>query len=122
MRPSFQADADFNKKIIAGLRRREPAIRFRTAVEGKVVGRPDPEVLAIAAREDRILVSHDRRTMPAHFAHFIQHQASPGLIIVEQDFAIGAAIEQLLLIWAASDHSDWEDTIGYIPMWHQTVN
>jgi hypothetical protein len=28
MRPRFQADADFNQKIVLGLRRREPAIDF----------------------------------------------------------------------------------------------
>lgn len=45
MRPRFQADADLNQKIVAGLRRREPTIDFRTAREGGLIGRPDPEVL-----------------------------------------------------------------------------
>jgi hypothetical protein len=36
-------------------------------------------------------VSHDRDTMPAHFARFAQTQSSPGLIIVEQDLGIGPA-------------------------------
>lgn len=34
MRPRFQADADFNQRIVVGLRRRDPAIDFRTASEG----------------------------------------------------------------------------------------
>jgi hypothetical protein len=67
MKPRFQADADFNQKIVAGLRRREPAIEFQSADEGGVIGRPDPEVLAQAASEGRVLVSHDRQTMPGHF-------------------------------------------------------
>ncbi len=54
--------------------------------------------------------------MPAHFARFVQIQPSPGLIIVEQDLGIGVAIEQLLLIWAASDHEEWQNDIGYLPM------
>ena len=66
MKPRFLADADFNQKIVLGLLRREPAIDFQTASQGGVIGRPDPEVLSVAARENRILVSHDRGTMPAH--------------------------------------------------------
>jgi hypothetical protein len=56
MKPRFLADADFNEKIILGLLRREPTIDFQTASQGDVIGRPDPEVLAIAARENRILI------------------------------------------------------------------
>ncbi len=84
MKPRFLADADFNRKIILGLRRWEPTIDFQTAHEGDVPARPDPEGLSIAARENRILVSHDRRTMPAHFARFRETQSSPGLILVSQ--------------------------------------
>ncbi len=75
MKPRFQADADFNPKIIAGLRRREPAIDFQTVYQGDVIGRPDPDVLLIAARSGRIVVSHDRRTMPAYFARFVETQS-----------------------------------------------
>ena len=116
MKPRFQADADFNQKIIAGLRRREPTIDFQTAGQGEVIGRPDPEILLITARAGRIVVSHDRRTMPAHFARFVEAQSSPGLIVVSQDVDIGAAINDLLLIWAASDSEEWTDTIGFVPI------
>ncbi len=116
MKPRFQADADFNQKIIAGLRRREPTIDFQTAEEGDVIGRPDPEVLLIAARSGRIVVSHDRRSMSAYVARFIQTQACPGLIVVSQELHIGAAIDDLLLIWAATDSEEWQDKIGFVPI------
>jgi len=116
MRPSFQADADLNHKIVAGLRRREPAIDFQDAHSGDVIGKPDPEVLALAAGQRRVLVSHDRRTMMAHFRRFIQHQDSPGLIVVSQDLDIGQAIEELLLIRAATEVQEWEDTVLFVPL------
>jgi Domain of unknown function (DUF5615) len=116
MKPRFLADADFNHKIIAGLRRRELAIDFQTASQGGVVGQPDPEVVLIAARADRILVSHDRRTMPGHFVRFTETQSSPGLILVSQKIDIGVAIEDLLLIWAASESEEWRDKIGFVPI------
>ena len=103
MRPRFQADADFNQKIVAGLRRRESIIDFMSAWDGHVIGKPDPEVLRIASEATRILVSHDRNTMPGHFAKFIEGQSSPGVIIISQELDIGAAIEDLLLVWATTD-------------------
>ena len=75
---SISADADLNQKIVMALRRREPAIDFQSAHEGGFAGRPDPEMLAIAAGAGRVLVSHDRRTMIRHFAGFLRNQTSPG--------------------------------------------
>ena len=57
---------------------------------------PDPEVLALAAEQDRILVSHDFQTMPRHFGDFLQARgSSPGVIVVPQSLPIGEAIEEL---------------------------
>ena len=103
MRPRFQADADFNQEIVTGIRRREPSLDFLGARDDGVIGLADPEVLAIAARSDRILISHDRKTMPGHFARFRETQSSPGLIIVPQDLDVGAAIEDLLLVWVITE-------------------
>ncbi len=70
---------------------------FRTADEAQIRGLPDPEVLAAAAREGRILVSHDHRTMPVHFANFIAIQQSPGVFLLAQDLLTRIAVEELLL-------------------------
>lgn len=116
MRPRFQADADFNHKIVVGLRRREPAIDLLSAHEGGVIGAPDPDVLRIAAESRRILISHDRKTMPGHFARYRETRSSPGVIIVSQDLDIGAAIEDLLLIWLATEPEEWIDHLGFVPV------
>ncbi|MGH9783346.1 MAG: DUF5615 family PIN-like protein [Terriglobia bacterium] len=116
MKPRFQADADFNQKIIAGLRRREPAIDFQTALQGDVIACPDPEVLLLAARQGRIVVTHDRRSMPAHFSRFVETHDSPGLIVVSQELDIAAVMDDLLLIWAASDSAEWQGKIGFVPI------
>jgi hypothetical protein len=116
MRPRFQADADFNHKIVVGLRWREPSLDFVDADEGGVAGVPDPEVLAIASQSGRIPVSHDRNTMPRHFAELMDRRSSPGFIIVSQDLDIWAAIEDLLLRWATTDASEWIDQIGFVPL------
>src|SRR5437016_1646601 len=98
MKPRFQADADLNQNIVLATIRREPAIDFQSANSADLVKRPDPEVLAIAARTGRLLVTHDQRTMPWHFAEFIAAQVSPGLLVVPQHLPIAPVVENLLLI------------------------
>jgi hypothetical protein len=116
MTPRFQADADFNQRIVLGLRRREPAIDFRDARDSGVIGVADAGVLRIAAESGRILISHDRKTIPGHLARFLESQSSPGVILVSQDLDIGAAIEDLLIIWAASDADEWRNQLGFVPL------
>ena len=84
MRPRFQADENLNAKIIAGVLRREPGVDFQSATAANLIGLTDPEVLAIAAEAGRILVSHDRQTMPGHFSGIVAESNSAGLLIVSQ--------------------------------------
>lgn len=116
MKIRFQADADLNQHIIQAVRRRQPAIDFQTADEAGIRGLPDSDVLAAAAREGRILVSHDFHTMPAHFADFIATQHSPGVFLLSQDWPIRAAAEELLMIWETSEAEEWADFIQWLPL------
>jgi hypothetical protein len=116
MKVRFQADADLNAEIVAGVRRREPGIDFQTAEEANLRGLPDQSVLVLAAQEHRILVTHDRRTMPRHFADFIRHRTSPGVFIVAQNVSVRVAIEELLLVWVASDSEEWRNLIVKLPL------
>ena len=116
MKIKLQADADFSETIIQALQRREPAIDFQTADDGKVRGLVDPEVLAVAAREGRILVSHDHHTMPMHFANFIASQQSPGIFLLAQTLPIRIAVEELLMIWEVSEAEEWLNTLQYLPL------
>jgi hypothetical protein len=56
MKVRFQADADLKHAIVRATLRREPTIDFRSAASADLAGRDDMEVLAIAAREGRVLV------------------------------------------------------------------
>jgi predicted nuclease of predicted toxin-antitoxin system len=55
----FLADASLSRAIVSGVVRAEPAIDFLTASAAQLAGVPDEEVLAIAGREGRVLVTHD---------------------------------------------------------------
>ena len=116
MKVRFIADYDFNGEIRDGLVRREPSIDFLSGFEAGLEGVPDPDVLEKAADEGRVLVTHDQRTMPYHFAEFIPRRQSPGVFILPQRIEIGAAIDELLLIWSASDSDEWINLILYLPL------
>jgi len=51
----FLADASLHDATVTGCRRREPAMDFLSANEANLEGIPDPEVLAFATQQDRIL-------------------------------------------------------------------
>ncbi len=116
MKVRYQADADLNDDIVTGVRRRAPEMDFQTAYEALLEGLEDPDVLALAAESGRILVTHDRRTMPTHFGKFIESRRSPGLFIVSQHTDLLHVIEELILIWAASEAEEYINSTRTLPL------
>jgi hypothetical protein len=116
MKIRFLADADLNYSIVAALKRREPGVDFLIASAAGLEGLPDSEVLKVAARQGRILTTHDRRTMPHHFGEFIQEQASPGVFVVSQHLPPAQAAEELLLIWPTTEAEEWDNRICSLPL------
>jgi hypothetical protein len=116
MKIRFQADADLNQAIVTGVLRREPRVDFQTANLSQLSGLSDPEVLSFVAQEGMVLVSHDQRTMPKHFAEFAIAQTSAGVIIVLQSLPISKAIDSLIKVWQSSDAEDWINRIAYLPL------
>jgi hypothetical protein len=118
--PRFLADADFNRRIIAGLRRRQPMVNVVTAQEVDLREAPDPEVLRYARRHDRILLTHDVNTMPGHFYALLQtlpeDEHTPGVLAIPQLLPIGAAIDALLLVWSCSAHEEWRGQFEFLPL------
>jgi hypothetical protein len=98
------------------LRRVAPEIDIRTSGDASLASLGDPEVLRIAADSGRILVSQDRRTMPAHFAHFTSDAKSPDVIMLREAIPISSTIEELALIWNASEAEEWVNRIVWIPL------
>jgi len=111
----FQADNDLDQRIVTAVKRIEPAVDFQTAPALGLHGVPDPDVLAMAAQQGRVLVSHDRRTLPDHFREFIASQTSPGIIIISQKLSIVRAAELLHLLWAASEAEEYANIIYDLP-------
>ena len=65
MKVRFVADADLNKAIVTGVQRREPSVDFLTAQAAGLRRMRDPEVLALAAEQQPVLVFRFRGTSHA---------------------------------------------------------
>lgn len=91
-------------------------IDFQTASAAGLQGLNDLEVLALTAQQGRILVTHDRKTMPIYFAEFITVHQSAGVLIVSKKLAIEVVVDELVLIWSASRAEEWVDRIAKIPL------
>jgi hypothetical protein len=115
----FQADNDLKRIIVDATLRREPSIDFQTAQAAGLDGLDDELVLLRAAEQGRILVSHDKRTMPRRFAEFIrQGGTSPGvLLVIPQDAPVRSVADTLILIWADNRPDDWVNLVAKIPFW-----
>lgn len=111
--PRLLADANYNKHIIRGLRRKRPDMYIVTAHAAGIDSVPDPDVLAYAAQHDLILLTHDAQTMPGHFASFLkglqEGQFSAGIWYTPQTLPIGIAIQAILEAWFCSGHDEYRN-------------
>ena len=114
--PRFLTDENLEPAIIRGMLLREPSIDIVTAVQAGTLGFKDPQLLAFAADTNRILVSYDKRTLPGHYADFLASgHHRPGVMLLASNATIGRLIDALLLVWGASSHDEWRDTINRLP-------
>ena len=111
------ADENFNNDIIRGLLRRRSDLDLVRIQDAGLSGADDPTVLAWAAREGRVLLTHDVRTL-AGYAHAraAAGQAHPGVVEAGLAVPIGAAIEDLLLLAECSLPGEREGRVCYLPL------
>lgn len=54
--------------------------------------------------------------MPRHFGAFVESQRSAGVIVIPQHPPVPVAVDELLLVWAATSAEDWMNRICYLPL------
>ena len=81
----FLADEDFNNDFLRALRRRRPAVDVVRVQDVGLSGRSDPAVLAWAAEQRRVLLTHDAATLVGHaLARLAAGEAMPGVLVAPQ--------------------------------------
>jgi hypothetical protein len=114
----FLADENFNNRILRGLLRRFPEVDIvRVQDIVGLSGAGDPEVLDWAAREKRILLTHDVSTIVDFAIQRVESgQEMPGVFEVSRSISIGLAIDDLLLLAQGSIEDEWQGQIIYLPL------
>jgi hypothetical protein len=54
--------------------------------------------------------------MPRHFQHFVAKATSPGVVLIRGGVSIAAAIDELTLIWSATEAEEWTNRLIWIPL------
>ncbi len=111
------ADENFNGDITRGLLLRDPNIDLIRVQDVSLAEADDPPILAWAAVHNRIVLTHDRATMP-DFAYdrIVVGQQMPGVFVLNDRMAIQQAIEELLLIDECSDLEERSNLVVYLPL------
>lgn len=111
------SDEDFNGRIVRGLLRRFPSLDLVRVQDVGLIEKHDTEVLAWAAEENRLLLTHDFATMIDYANNRVaENLMMPGIIAVPQDLAIGEAIDEISLLIEYSLENEWENQIVFIPL------
>lgn len=109
-------DQDIDHDILRGLIRRIPQLDALTAFEIRMSEATDRELFSWAAQEGRIIITHDRTTMPAHAANLIgEGKNIAGLFVVLRRLPLHQVIEDLELMITCSEMDEWVNYIRYLP-------
>lgn len=111
------SDEDVHDDIIRGLRRREPTLDTIRAVDVGLGHTPDPEILAWAAGQERILITGDLNTMVGFaWARVQAGDAMPGVLALLENSGIGRVIDDILLVAECYQPEEITDQVLYIPL------
>jgi len=111
------ADENFNNRIVRGLLHRKPDADIVRVQDVGLAGTGDPGVLAWAAENDRVLLTHDVSTV-TRFANerVAAGERMPGVFEVPESAPIGQVIEDLLVLIECTSQGEWEGQIRYLPL------
>jgi hypothetical protein len=102
----FVTDENFNNDLLRALLRRLPNLDIIRVQNTAIAGADDPTLLAWAAAERRILLTHDvRADLPM-----------PGVVEVAGNADPGDALDDLVVMISASDADEWPNQVRFVPL------
>ena len=110
-------DENLDQRILRGLRRQLPLLDYEIVQELGLAGTSDESLLAWAAEQQRIIVTHDVNTVTKYaYERVDAGEPMAGIIVVPEDLAIGVAIEELMLLIECCGAEELADQVKYIPI------
>lgn len=111
------ADQNFNGRILRGLKERIPELDCIATYEIGIGAYSDSELLAWAANENRVILTHDAKTFPIFaYARMTKGKKMSGVIVVSDQISICKAIADLELIILGNFENEWENNVTRIPL------
>lgn len=106
---SLLSDENFNGDIVRGLLLRHPNLDLLRVQDVGLQEVDDPAILAWAASYERILLTHDRATMP-DFAYnrLVRGEPIAGMFVVNDRMPMRLA--------DCSEQAEWKNIVLYLPL------
>ena len=110
-------DENVDNNIMRGLARRLPQLDFVSVRDVGLAGSPDLVLLKWAANEERVIVTHDLKTMVRDANQLVaQGEPMAGVIFVPNQLEIGRAINDLEMVLGTSTESNMRNSVEYLPL------
>jgi predicted nuclease of predicted toxin-antitoxin system len=114
---SLLADENFNGRILRAVLRRLPDLDIYRAQDTSSSGADDPRLLEWAAKENRVVLTHDVTTLVGFAYERVRSgRPMPGVIAVQANAAMSRVIEDLHLVLLASEPAELTDRVLFIPL------
>lgn len=111
-------DADFNGVVYRVLLRKVPDLDMVRVQDVGLRTAEDPDILAWAATEGRILLTHDRDTMTGFaYQRVTAGLPMPGVFVIrDRRNQIGRMVEEILFPVLCSEQDEWKDQVQFLPI------
>ena len=111
------SDENFNGDILRGLFRRCPDLDVVRIQDVGLDAASDPSILEWAAVEERIVLTHDRDTMPFFAYDRVKAaQPMPGVFLVSDVMPLGQAIDEILLAADCLPPEECKNLVRFFPL------
>jgi hypothetical protein len=111
------SDENFNRDIVRGLLLRRPGLDLVRVQDVELLGRDDSAILEWAAENHRILLTHDRATIPDFaYQRVVDAQPMPGVFVLNDRLPVNRAIEELVMLDECSEQDEWDTRVVYVPL------
>ncbi len=111
------ADENFNGDIVRGVVLRQPDLDIVRVQDVGLAGAEDPDVLAWAAENGRIVLTHDRATMSDYaYERVAAGEGLAGVFILNDRLPVGRAIEEILLLVSCTEPAEWSGRAVHVPL------
>jgi uncharacterized protein DUF5615 len=110
-------DENLNHRILRGLRLRSAGLDYVIVQNTELRGASDLSLLSWAAEHQRILVTHELKTIPKlAYGRVRAGEPMGGVIAIPTSLGIGKSIEELAAIVECCEQADLQNLVTYLPL------